>query len=91
LSLKKLITELGFSGDLKRTRLLLKALRADWGEKPKLLMRYDTGNGCDVVVQYLNMCEIGNEKCWERGSNLGIVDFLVTNPRNHFDIVWNLE
>jgi hypothetical protein len=29
LSLKKLITELGFSGDLKRTRLLLKALRAD--------------------------------------------------------------
>jgi hypothetical protein len=57
------------------------------------LMRYDTGNGCvsdsDVVVQYL--CEIRNEKCWERGSNLGIVDFLVINPRKHFDIVWNLE
>ncbi|WJX23631.1 hypothetical protein P8452_12830 [Trifolium repens] len=44
LSLKKLITELGFSGDLKRTCLLLKALRADSWEKPKLLMRYDTAN-----------------------------------------------
>jgi hypothetical protein len=68
LSLKKLITELGFSGDLKRTCLLLKALRADSCETPKLLMRYDTGNGCvsdcDVVVQYLNdLSEIGNEKC----------------------------
>jgi hypothetical protein len=65
--LKKLITELGLSGDLKRTCLWLKALRADCGEKPKLLMRYDTGNGCvfdsDVVVKYLNLSEIGNEKC----------------------------
>jgi hypothetical protein len=45
----------------------------------------------DVVVKYLNLSEIGNEKCWERRSNLGIVDFLVINPRNHFDIVWNNE
>jgi glutaredoxin 2 len=77
LSLKKLITELGFSGDLKRTCLLLKALRADSCEKPKLLMRYDTANGyvsdsdavvvvaivAVVVVQYLNdLSEIGNEQ-----------------------------
>jgi glutaredoxin 2 len=74
--LKKEITELGFSRVLKRTCLLLKALRADSYEKPKLLMRYDTANGgvsdsdddgvvvvvvVVVVVQYLS--EIGNEKC----------------------------
>jgi hypothetical protein len=79
LSLKKLITELGFSGDLKRTCLLLKALRADSCEKPKLLMRYDTANAyvsdfdsdvavvvvvVVVVLQYLNdLSEIGKEQC----------------------------
>jgi glutaredoxin 2 len=76
--LKKLITELSFSRVLKRTCLLLKALRADSCEKPKLLMRYDTANGyvsdsdsdsdavVDVVVQNVEG-ENGNEKCWIKG------------------------
>jgi len=43
--LKKVMTESGLSGVLKRTSLLLKYLRADSCVKPKLLMRYDTANG----------------------------------------------
>jgi hypothetical protein len=72
--LKKVRTELGLSGDLKRTSFWLKALRADWVENPKLLMRYDTANGCvsdsdsDAVLQNVEG-ENGNEKCWIKGWN----------------------
>ena len=44
LFVKKAITESGFRGVLKRTRL--EAFRADSGEKLKLLMRYETVNEC---------------------------------------------
>jgi hypothetical protein len=70
--LKKVITELGFSRVLKRTCFWLKALRAYSCEKPKLFMRYDTGNGfvsdsdSDVVVQNVEG-ENGNEKCLIKG------------------------
>jgi hypothetical protein len=74
--LKKVITELGFSSVLKRTCFWLKTLRANSCEKPKLFMRYDTGNGfvsdsdsdavVDVVVQNVEG-ENGNEKCWIKG------------------------
>jgi len=87
---KKVITESGLSGVLKRTCLLLKAVRADSCDSPKLLMRYDTENGCvfdsdsdsdfevAVMVQKL-LSEIENNECWLklRLLNFGVVDFVV--------------
>ena len=91
---------------MKRTCLLLKALRADLDEKPKLLMRYDTENECvfdsdseaAVMVQKL-LSEIGNNECWFKRVllNFEVVDFVVMRHNttllernNFFDMVWNV-
>jgi len=91
---------------MKLTCLLLKAMRADLDEKPKLLMRYDTANGCAsdldsevaVMVQKL-LSEVGNNKCWFKRVllNFEVVDLVVMRhnatllERKHFfDMVWNV-